>query len=123
MSKTAYGMSMATSSTSRVLRYGCVRTFASNKNGNRGNRGGRAMRSRSKWALTLTIALIANAAAAQDYPSRPLSIIVTPPPGSTTDVVIRHYGSKFQEITGQPLIVQNRPGAGGNIGAVALTQA
>jgi tripartite-type tricarboxylate transporter receptor subunit TctC len=63
---------------------------------------------------------LSSVARAQAYPSRPVTIIVTPPAGSTTDVAVRHYGARFQALTGQPLIVTNRTGAGGNIGAKAF---
>ena len=54
---------------------------------------------------------------AQDYPSRPIKIIVPTPPGGGPDAIARILAGKFQEKWGQPAIVENRAGAGLNIGA------
>lgn len=63
-------------------------------------------------------ALCATAPAmAQKYPSRPVKIIVTFPPGSTPDTVARVVAPRLQESLGQPFVVENRAGAGGNVGA------
>ena len=53
---------------------------------------------------------------AQDYPSRPVKVVVPAPPGGGTDHVARLVGAKFQEITGQPWVVDSRGGANGIIG-------
>jgi len=53
---------------------------------------------------------------ADNYPSRPVKIIVSYPPGGTTDLVARVVGQKLSEFWGQPVVVENRPGASGNIG-------
>jgi len=55
-------------------------------------------------------------AAAADYPSKPIRIIVAYTPAGTTDILARIIGQKFTEVWKQPTIVDNRPGAGGNIG-------
>mgnify|MGYP006272926315 CR=1 FL=1 len=60
--------------------------------------------------------LIAGNASAQNFPERPLRIIVPFAAGGPTDIVSRVVGQKVSEYTGQPVIVDNRPGAGGNIG-------
>jgi tripartite-type tricarboxylate transporter receptor subunit TctC len=57
-----------------------------------------------------------NGAAADGYPSRPVRVIVPFPPGGALDVVARGLGQRFGEVTGQPLVLDNRPGAGGNLG-------
>jgi len=69
-------------------------------------------------AILLTIGLCAATANAQDrYPSKPVRIIVSFAAGGPTDTVARITGAKLTELLGQPFIVENRPGAGGNIGA------
>jgi tripartite-type tricarboxylate transporter receptor subunit TctC len=52
-----------------------------------------------------------------DFPSRPVKQIVPFPPGGSVDIVTRIVGAKWQEFLGQPIIVENRAGAGGNVGA------
>ena len=60
---------------------------------------------------------------AQAYPSKPVRVIIPYPPGSTPDIVGRTASSKLQEALGQPFVVENRTGAGGNIGAEAVAKA
>jgi len=68
------------------------------------------------WAGTL-------AAAAQDYPNRPIRFIVPWPPGGGADIVSRIVGQRVGELLGQQLAVDNRPGAGGNIGTEVAARA
>ena len=62
-------------------------------------------------------------ASAQMYPSRPVHWIVPFPPGGGTDIVARLMGQWLSERLGQPFIIENRPGAGTNIGTEAVVRA
>ncbi|OGA66927.1 MAG: hypothetical protein A3G81_30000 [Betaproteobacteria bacterium RIFCSPLOWO2_12_FULL_65_14] len=62
-------------------------------------------------------------ALAQTYPAKPVRVIVTFPPGSTPDIVGRTLASRLQESMGQPFVVENRAGAGGNVGADTVAKA
>jgi len=69
-------------------------------------------------AATAAVLLTAASAAAQsDYPSKPVKIIVNVAPGGGVDTATRIVADKLQARLGQPFVVENRPGAGGNIGA------
>jgi len=57
------------------------------------------------------------------YPDRPIRIIVTFPPGASTDIVARLVGAKLGEALGQSVVIENRPGAGGNIGSQVAKRA
>ena len=57
------------------------------------------------------------------WPTQPLRIVVTFPPGGASDIVARQMAPALSEILGQPVIVENRPGAGATIGAAAVAQA
>jgi tripartite-type tricarboxylate transporter receptor subunit TctC len=67
-------------------------------------------------AAALTLLAIAPAHA-QTWPAKPVRIIVPFPPGGTTDIVARAIGVELQRVWQQPVIIENRAGAGGNIGA------
>ncbi len=73
-------------------------------------------------ALALPPAL-AQTAAEPDWPTKPIRIIVTFPPGGSTDAVVRLVAPRLGERLGQQVLVDNRPGAGGNIGLAALAKA
>ena len=75
------------------------------------------MKSRRQWivALALSAALLPSAVSAQDYPTREIRSVVNFPPGSGMDIMIRYYSIKLAELAGKPVIVENKPGAAGNI--------
>src|SRR6201984_1808508 len=66
---------------------------------------------------------LARAAWAQAYPSRPVRIVVGLAPGGTNDFVARLMGQWLSERLGQQFVIENRPGAGGNIGTEAVVRA
>ena len=68
--------------------------------------------------LTLFFAPVSQASA-QAYPTKPVSLLIAFPPGGPSDVLSRIVGKKLEQILGQPFIMDNRPGAGGNIAAEA----
>jgi len=72
---------------------------------------------------SLAIGLTANAQTAANYPNKPLKIVVPFPAGGTSDVLARIFGQKITEHWGQPVVVENRPGASGNLGADLVAKA
>ncbi|MCE9640961.1 MAG: tripartite tricarboxylate transporter substrate binding protein [Betaproteobacteria bacterium] len=71
----------------------------------------------------ITSALPAAAADAPGYPNKSIRIVVPFPPGGIADVISRVFGQKFTDTWNQPIVVDNRPGAGGNIGADIIAKA
>jgi tripartite-type tricarboxylate transporter receptor subunit TctC len=76
---------------------------------------------RARRALLL-LALVAGTALAQDYPRKPIRIVVPYPPGGVTDLAARLVAPRMGETLGQPLIVENQPAAGGVVGTNALAR-
>lgn len=83
-----------------------------------------------QWRRTLTIASLAVlslggsfASHAQSWPSKPIRIVVGFPPGGTTDVMARLVGQGLSESLGQSVVIDNKPGASGNIGAAEVARA
>src|SRR5262245_52056962 len=76
-----------------------------------------------RLAFVGLLALLAATSAAADYPTRPVSIVVAFTPGGPSDVLSRIVGKKLEQLLGQPFIIENRPGAGGNIAAEAVARA
>jgi tripartite-type tricarboxylate transporter receptor subunit TctC len=72
--------------------------------------------------LALIFLLAAAPALSQGYPSKPVRIIVNFPAGGIADLYARIIGAKVQESWGQPVVIENRTGAGGNIGAEAVAK-
>ena len=82
------------------------------------------MRYHQKLVLGVFAFLTAFSSAwAQQYPDRPIKWIVPYPPAGTTDVLARIVAQPLSEILGQQVIVENRPGAGNNIGTEAVIKA
>ncbi|SDO65951.1 Tripartite-type tricarboxylate transporter, receptor component TctC [Rhodoferax sp. OV413] len=74
------------------------------------------MPTRIRW-IAAAVALHSLSALAQNYPSRPISLVVPFPAGGTTDVLARALGQELSKSLGQPVIVENKPGAGATLGA------
>jgi tripartite-type tricarboxylate transporter receptor subunit TctC len=71
----------------------------------------------------LTVLLVAVPAMAQDFPSRPVTIVTPQPPGAASDLLARTVGDRLSHAWGQSVIVDNRPGASGNVGAALVARA
>ena len=67
--------------------------------------------------LALAASIVAPLANAQSYPNKPVKIIVPYPPGGTSDILARAIGQKLTDSLGQTIVVENKPGANGNLGA------
>lgn len=78
------------------------------------------MKTRRHWLLSLFALVLVSAAPAtfaQGYPNKPIKVIVPYPPGGTSDILARAIGQKLSESVGQTIVVENKPGANGNLGA------
>jgi len=81
------------------------------------------MSSLSRFAVCCAFVIAAGAAGAQSYPAKAVRIIVPFPPGAGVDIVTRAVSGRFSEALGQQLIIDNRAGAGGILGAELATKA
>ena len=83
-----------------------------------------ASRSRGLTLIAALLALLASSSAlAQAWPQRPIKVVIPFPPGGPTDLVMRTATEKIQTILKQPVVIENQPGAGGNIGAATVARA
>src|SRR5262252_138857 len=79
----------------------------------------------AQWLANAMVAasvLAAGSASAQEYPNKPVKIIVPFTAGSATDILARTVGQKLNELWNQPVVVDNRGGAGGTIGAALVAK-
>jgi tripartite-type tricarboxylate transporter receptor subunit TctC len=74
-------------------------------------------------ACTLAACVLAGPAAAQTWPTQPVKIVVPAPAGSSLDIIARLLGDKLKDRWGQPVVVENKPGAGGMLGVDIATKA
>jgi tripartite-type tricarboxylate transporter receptor subunit TctC len=73
--------------------------------------------------IAILLLLAAAALARADYPTRPVTLIVAFTPGGPSDVLARIVGKKLEQLLGRPFVIENRPGAGGNIAAEVVARA
>src|SRR5438270_6316883 len=78
---------------------------------------------RLKFVLLAALAACALQAAAQNYPTKPVHVIISFTAGSSTDIVGRIVIQKLAEIWGQPVVPENKAGAGGSIGSAVVAKA
>ena len=67
--------------------------------------------------LIAALVAVAACASAQNYPNKPIRLVVPFPAAGTTDILAREVGQRLSVTLGQPVVIDNRPGAGGNIGS------
>lgn len=72
--------------------------------------------------ITLLAMAMASASQAEDYPTRPIKAVVSYTAGSGADILARYFTEELAKLLGQPVVVENRPGAGGNIGGNAVAK-
>lgn len=82
----------------------------------------RAIAKRVTLCLILLAALPASLAVAQTYPNRPIRAVIPWPAGGITDVITRAVGQHISEVTGQAVVIDNRSGAGGTLGAAIVAK-
>ena len=74
-------------------------------------------------AAVISVVTTVSGALAQQWPSRPITVISPYPPGGTNDIVGRLFTDKMAVKLGQPIVVENRPGAAGIVGSLAVSRA
>src|SRR5438105_4641545 len=81
------------------------------------------MKTKALWYALFALVVSGPVFAQQAYPTRPVKIVAPFAPGGLADVLARAVGERLQRSLGQPFVVENRPGAGGNVGADAVARA
>jgi tripartite-type tricarboxylate transporter receptor subunit TctC len=81
------------------------------------------MRLLSKLLVALTLLLLPALASAQEFPNKPIKLIVPFPPGGPNDIIARLVGQRMSEITKQPVVIDNRGGQAGVLGTDAIAKA
>jgi tripartite-type tricarboxylate transporter receptor subunit TctC len=76
-----------------------------------------------KVIAAVMLAMACAHAAAQGFPSKPVRLVISFTPGSSTDIIGRAVAAKLQDVWGQPVVVENRPGAGGTVGSEFVLRA
>jgi tripartite-type tricarboxylate transporter receptor subunit TctC len=77
----------------------------------------------ARFVLTIAIFALPLPAVAQDYPTRPVTLLVPQAPGASSDLLARTLGERLQAVWGQSVVIDNRPGAGSNLGAAVVARA
>jgi tripartite-type tricarboxylate transporter receptor subunit TctC len=78
---------------------------------------------KAKLAIGLAASLWIAPAVAADYPTRPVTLVVAFTPGGPSDVLARIIGKRLEQVLGAPFVIENRPGAGGNVAAEQVAHA
>ncbi len=81
------------------------------------------MRSFVSVVIGLTVLAAAQATSAQNYPAKPIRVVIPFPPGGAADALLRPLAPKLSETLGQQAVVDPRPGANGNIAAEIIARA
>jgi len=76
----------------------------------------------ARLALCFAVLTAASPASPQDYPNRPVTLLVPQAPGASSDLLARTLGERLQSVWGQPVVIDNRPGAGSNLGAAVVAR-
>src|SRR5262249_4016926 len=87
------------------------------------SRGGRVMKRMVLPLLAAIVAIATSAGAQEKYPSKPVRVVVPFGPGSATDIVMRIVGEQMRPILGQPVVIENKPGAFGIIAIEEMARA
>ncbi len=85
--------------------------------------GERAMTMLARLVLTIALLAVPLSAWPQDYPTRPVTLLVPQAPGASSDLLARTLGERLQAAWGQSVVIDNRPGAGSNLGAAVVARA